>query len=209
MNIYGVRGYLTPDNVPLESHCRTFAIPNDVQWLAVFMGALLPLIYPENWQMYGELTPEESAEIMLNVIWDAYANDAGICPSVPTPFWDSETDVEDQSAVADQVWYGSVPDAEAPPAELDFGENVAIWILTGFVAYAGDIGAAIFFHTIAKEFVLSWKRGDVGEIFRIIVDSAEYGRVDTTAMAVGDIVDFTVVADPALDGHDLYIIKVS
>lgn len=99
-------GYLTPDSIPFDSHCRTFRIPNDVQWLSVFMGALYPLVHSGAWQQFGTLTPDEASEEFLNIIWDAYEQDEGICPVVGTPFWDTATDVDDNADPTDQPWYG-------------------------------------------------------------------------------------------------------
>lgn len=75
-----VVGYLTPDTVPEESHCRVLRIPADTAWLSTFMGALLPLADPASWQKYGDLSVEEAADAALNVIWDAYTVANQECP---------------------------------------------------------------------------------------------------------------------------------
>lgn len=75
-----VVGYLTPDAIPEESHCRVLRIPADVTWLSTFMGALLPLADPASWQKYGALTEQEAADEALNVIWDAYNLASQECP---------------------------------------------------------------------------------------------------------------------------------
>lgn len=132
---------------------------------------------------------------------------------VPAPYWDDSDDVDDSLPADAQPWYGTVSDPEAPPAELDFVENAAIWALTGFLAVATwEVGfaPAILFHTIAPKFVLATKRGDLGEIIRILVDGEEAARVDTSSAAPGDIIRTPIVADPAItSGHDIAIIQVS
>lgn len=207
MNIYGVTGYLTPDNLPEERHCRTFKIPNDVQWLSVFMGALLPLIDPESWQPSGELTPDEAADGMLNVIWDAYASDEGECPTVPTPFWDGVTELDDEYPEGELTpWYGVAIVTYASPPEVTFVEQLFIWGFAGFMAYSGAVGAAIAFLTIAPRFVIAFKTGDVGGIVDVIVDASRVGRYNTYSATPG-ILRVPIYANPDLDEHQIYIVK--
>jgi len=53
------------------------------------------------------------------------------------------------------------------------------------------------------------RRGDLGEIIRIIVDGEEAARVDTSPAAAGDVLRVEIVGDPDLDGHDIAIVQVS
>lgn len=207
MNIYGVKGYLTPDDLPEDRHCRTFKIPNDVQWLSVFMGALLPLIYPESWQESGALTPDEAADGMLDVIWDAYANDEGECPTVPTPFWDEVTDLDDEYPEGELTpWYGIANVTYASPPDVDFVEKLGIWTIAGFLVYAGQPGAAIAFLTVAPKFVIAFKTGDIGAIVDIIIDSSRVGSVNTYSASPG-VLRVAVTGNPDLDSHQLYLVK--
>lgn len=204
--------YLTPDDVPETRLCRVFSIPDSAQWLGTFMGALLPLIDPETWQQGGTLTPDEAADEALEIIWQAYSPYAQspTCFSVPTPFWDEAQDVDDQVGVDDQIWYGEVDDPDAPPDEINFIDNAAIWVITGFIAYSGNIGAAIAFNTVAPRFVLAWRRGDVAEVIRVIIDAADYGTVDTSTVAAGEIIELSILpADQELTSHDILLVKVS
>lgn len=162
--------------------------------------------------MVGEQTPMEAAEMYAAVLDQALGVE---CPSgeggIPTPFWDEALDVDDQETSEAQGWYGHVTDPEAPPEELTFIENAAIWAFTGFVAFATyevGLAPAILFHTIAPRFVLAWKRGDVGEIIRVIIDGAEAGTVDTTSAGVGDLVEFNVVGDQDLSTHELLLVQI-
>lgn len=203
-------GFPTPDSLPEETACRTFTIPASTAWLAVVMGCLYSLIDENNWQQFeGGITREEAADRAAAMLDQAYDDITETCPgTVPTPFWDDAEDLDDQLPDDIQPWYGEVTDYTAPPYELDFVENAGIWVITGFIAYAGQIGAAIFFQTIAPRFVLAWKRGDVGEIIRVVIDSAEYGRVDTSTVGVGEIIQLNVLPDPDLETHDILLIKV-
>lgn len=171
------------------------------------MGALLPLIDPDSWLKYGSLTPEECAQFALDMIWQAYEPESQVC-TMPTPFWDDAPDLDDQLPDDIQPWYGEVVDYTAPPYELDFVENAGIWIITGFVAYAGGLGAAVAFQTIAPRFVLAWKANDIGEIIRVVIDAADYATVDTGTVAPGDIIQLSVLPDPDLETHDILLVKV-
>lgn len=160
----------------------------------------------------SEITIEETITYWQGVIasfWDDPACASG--GGIPTPYWDDAADVDDQLSAEEQVWYGYVADPSAEPEELTFIENAAIWAFTGFIAYASwEVGfaPAVVFHTIAPRFVLAWKRGDVGEIIRVIVDGAEAGVVDTTDAAEGELVEFNVVADQSLETHELLLVQV-
>lgn len=209
-NYPGEKGFPTP-NAPIEtSACRTFLVPANDEWLGILMGAVLTLTRPFNWYKWGELTPDEAADAWNEIIAQVYANapDSTCAINVPTPFWDDESDLGDEEPADMQPWYGEVTDPEAPPGELTFVESAGIWVITGFLAYSGNIGAAVYFNTIAPRFVLAWRAGDVGEIIRVVVDAADYGTVDTSSYSAGDIIEMDVVADPALMTHDIYLVKV-
>lgn len=193
-----------PTDAPLVSVCFNY------DWLPFVLGALQQLTLQATWQTD---TDEDRALAMRRgaslLQLASLAYDDAACPvaEVETPFWDDSTDVDDSAGTDEQIWYGEVTDAEAPPAELDFVENAAIWLFTGFIAYSGDIGAAIFFHTIAPKFVLAFKAGDVGEIIRIVIDSAEYDSVDTTGHA-GEVVTRPITPPPSeAGGHDIFLVK--
>jgi hypothetical protein len=208
-------GYPTPVSIPDETTCLTLMIPADGAWWALTLGLLYTLTLEWNWQQFeGGISREDAVARWVQMFDQAVelAATTNTCTAAieyPTPYWDDATDVDDSADVEDQVWYGEVADAEAPPAELSFTDNVGIWLLTGFIAYSGDIGAALFSHTIAPRFVLAWRRGDVGEVIRIVVDSSDYATVDTSGYSPGDVIEYPVVADSALSSHDMYVIKVS
>lgn len=202
-------GYLTPDNIPDERLCRSFSIPNDTAWLGTFMGAIAPLLDEETWRKFGTLTPEECAAQWQEIF---FSFQTACAVEVQAPYWDTAANVDDSLPEDAETWYGTTPDPEAPADELTFVENAFIWSFTGFLAFATwEVGfaPAILFHTVAPRFVLAFKRGDVGEVIRIIVDANEAARVDTTPYAAGDIVRVPIVGDPDLDEHDLVIVQVS
>jgi len=175
-------------------------------------GALALLGEDENWEAFGNMTPAECAQLMRDMLIRWYDEPCATNDSVPTPYWDEDIDVEDSAPSATQTWYGTVSDPEAAPGSLTFIENAAIWTFTGFLAIATlEIGAApaILFSTIAPRFVLATRRGDLGEIIRILIDGEEAATVDTSGAVVGDVIRTTIVGDPSLTSHDVMIVQVS
>jgi len=206
--------WLTPDEAPEALLCRAFSLPNNAEWLGNFTGALGELTYEENWEKYGALTPEETALAYRDLISAANMGSLGECPtrSAPTPYWDEDQDVDDEMPEDDQIWYGYVEDPTAPAEELTLIEQFAIWGMTGFIAFASwEVGfaPAILFNTIAPKFVLAFKRGDVGEVIRIIVNANEAATVDTTPYAEGDVVRVQIAGNPEDETHDVLIVQVS
>lgn len=69
-----MRGWLTPEALPVGTVCRLLRIPDDPTWLAPVTGALLSLTQAFNWEQFGVTTPEEAAARygeMLNQFQDA------------------------------------------------------------------------------------------------------------------------------------------
>jgi len=213
--LYDAVGFPTPVDIPLEVGTRAFCIPSSSAWFALVMGCLMLLADEENWQQNsGGITAAEAAEAAQEIIDSGYDGtcDTGGGGNIPTPFWDTATDVDDEFAPEDQIWYGEVDDPDLPPGELTFTENAAIWAFTGFVAFATlEVGAAtaIFFHTLAKRWVMAFKRGSIGEVIRVLVDGVEYGRVDTSSASEGEIVEVRVMPPDDDEPHDIMLIQVS
>lgn len=206
-NFPGQKGYPTPNSAPEETFRRVFVLPNNDEWLGLLMGAVQLLT--EEWRYYewGEFTAAETAAAFNQIILDAYD---GVGESMPTPFWDEDSDVDDEEPVETQPWYGYVTNPDAPPDELDFVTEAAIWTITGFLAVATvELGfaPAILFNTVARKLVIPMRRGDLGEIIRIWIDGSEGATVDTTPYAPGDIVRVQVVGDPDEETHQLIIVQ--
>lgn len=207
--------WVTPPTLPIDKYCRQILIPNSPEWVGTVSGALLPLIYKNSWEQSEDgITPEEASEAAF-AMFQAYSQ--SICADVefPTPYWDDDTSVDDEATSETQEWYGQVTNPEAPPDELTFVENAVIWLLSGFVLVAaaptivGAAPAAIFFRTVAVRFTLAFNRGDIREIFRVVVDAIDYGTVDTDALAVGDIVELNVDGLADLSTHDILIVRTT
>jgi len=205
----------TPDSLPETSACRTFRVPANDEWLGVLMACVMVLANEWNWYQWGTLTPDEASQAWQDIILRAYADsftDTCLIGGVPTPYWDTDNDVDDNPVPEEQPWYGYVTNPELPADELTFIEQSAIWAFTGFLAVATiEVGAypAVLFNTIAPRFVLATRRGDVGEIIRILVDGDEAARVDTSGYSAGDVIRTAIIANPELETHDIMIIQVS
>lgn len=60
--------FLTPDAPPASYVCRTIRIPADVAWLGLVNGALHELTSVENWEQFGELSPDETAAAFMDIV---------------------------------------------------------------------------------------------------------------------------------------------
>jgi len=63
--------YLTPDNPSEGFICRVLQIPNSTLFLSIVEGCLLDLVYPRSFEQFGDLTPEETAQLFYDM-WDAF-----------------------------------------------------------------------------------------------------------------------------------------
>lgn len=70
--------YLTPDSIAADLVCRPLRIPNTDRLLWAVSGALYELTRPENWELFGDVTPSEAAAAMSAML-DEYFT--GTCAS--------------------------------------------------------------------------------------------------------------------------------
>lgn len=130
----------------------------------------------------------------------------------PAPYWDDDEDVDDEEPAEDQEWYGMVTNPAAPANELTFVENAVIWIITGFIALVlspalpAGVAAGLAFRTLATRFTLAFRRGDVIEQIRIVIDAKDYGTVDTSTVAEGEIIEVNVNGLDEADFHDILLV---
>jgi len=71
--------YLTPQELPEESVCRSLLIPDDSEWLALFGGALTELQLKYNWEDSGGLTVDETISKMMQIINNWYTEPCASC----------------------------------------------------------------------------------------------------------------------------------
>lgn len=202
----GLRGFPTP-NMPAGTLSYLLFYFPDEEWAQWILGALEPMNYADNWFESGEMSVDDAAEEFRCIVQDAPYN---LIPEelTQTPFWDNAEDVDDTAPPDDQRWYGYVTDPDAPAGELDFVEDASVWVVSGMIALAtGSVGVALAFRTFVRNFILTQKKGDVGETIRYVID----GRDMTTIAGdgSGDLVSVSMVGDPDLSEHDFYIIKTS
>jgi len=79
--------YLTPDTPQdeLDRLQRSFCIPNNAEWLGVFMGAIYPLTREENWELHGIVTPSEAAATFQEIFDNAFYGIVGCAMSECCP----------------------------------------------------------------------------------------------------------------------------
>jgi hypothetical protein len=214
--------YPAPDNYPTTSFPQPVPAPlvdpDDAgtlltvqyswEWQELLLAAVDQLRNPATWQ--GDET-----EVGQAIDRAAYLKELLITPvrDMPTPFWDDESDVEDEEPADMQPWYGEVTNPEAPAGELDFVENAALWIITGIVAIAtfevGGIAPAIAFHTTVEKFIILQKRGDVAQTIRYVVDGEDMKFVNTAPYAPGDIIETPIVTPQTGGDHTLLIVQTA
>ena len=74
------RAWLTPSvQAASAKTCRLFRIPDDKEWIGAFMGAIAALCDPDNWELYGIVTPDEAAETFTEVYEDCIINGMDRC----------------------------------------------------------------------------------------------------------------------------------
>lgn len=62
------RQWLTPDALPAGVRCVQITVPDDEDFYAMLIGAITPLLFPENYEQHGSLTPEDCAAWWIE--WD-------------------------------------------------------------------------------------------------------------------------------------------
>jgi hypothetical protein len=53
--------WLTPDDAPDGTRTIALTIPKGDEWEAIVRGALVPLMFPSSYELFGAITPEEAA----------------------------------------------------------------------------------------------------------------------------------------------------
>jgi len=62
-----VRAWLTQNDIPATRTDFVLTLPSSWEWRAQFLGAFLLLTKPENWELFGTLTPQEMADEWLEL----------------------------------------------------------------------------------------------------------------------------------------------
>lgn len=71
--------WLTQDSIPTRTTVA-ISLPNNEQWRAQFLGALLLLTGAENWELFGDLTPEQMAAEWLDIFTNFTSGETTMIP---------------------------------------------------------------------------------------------------------------------------------
>lgn len=195
-----------PDDPDLEM----ILVEYNPAWTEVLMAAVDQLLLYSTWE------GDHDAKILAvnrasNLKW-LLQEPVDIAEEVPAPYWDDDEDVDDEMPADEQEWYGMVTNPTAPADQLTFVENAVIWIFTGFIALVlapalpAGVAAGLAFRTLATRFTLAFRRGDIIEQIRIIIDAQDYGTVNTGDVAVGDIIEIDVNGLEDAAFHDILLV---
>lgn len=202
---------LTPPEVdPDDPDLEMILVEYNPAWVEVLMAAVDQLLQYSTWE--GDHDTKILAVNRANNLKWILQEPVDISQEVPAPYWDSDEDVDDSETPEDQTWYGEVTNPTAPADELTFVENAVIWIFTGFIALVlspalpAGVAAGLAFRTFATRFTLAFRRGDIIEQIRIIIDAQDYGTVNTGDVAVGEIIEIDVNGLADLPTHDILLV---
>jgi len=145
-------------------------------WLPYVLGALYQLYLQTTWKADSEgiLLAQQRATKLTSLFVTPTCETGG----VPAPYWDDESDVDDEKPPLEQIWYGTWVDGE-------FVESVGTIAIAGFLALGATPAAAIAFLTVAPRFRLAWRTGDWGGVIRIFFNEVDMGTVDTNTALEG------------------------
>lgn len=216
--------YPNPDNYPEASFPQeltppaidpdegeTILVAYSPEWTQVLMAAVDQLLLYSSWEGTHDgkilaVNRASNLKFQLQNPIDVGERD------YPAPYWDSDEDVDDAMPADEQDWYGMVTNPSAPADELTFVENAVIWILTGFIALVlapslpVGAAAAMTFRTLASRFTLAFRRGDIIEQIRIIIDAKDYGKIDTSTVGVGELIEIDINGLDEAAFHDIMLV---
>lgn len=203
-------GAVTPPDVDPDEG-ETILVAYNPEWSPVLAAACNQLLQYNSWLgTYAEriLAAERAANLKIQLMIPVEVGEE----DYPAPYWDSDEDVDDEMPAEEQEWYGMVTNPTAPANELTFVENAVIWIITGFIALVlspalpAGVAAGLAFRTLATRFTLAFRRGDIIEQIRIIIDAKDYGTVNTGDVAVNEIIEIDVNGLDEADFHDILLV---
>jgi len=202
---------LTPPAVdPDDPDLEMLLVEYNPAWTEVLMAAVDQLLLYSTWE--GDHDDKILAVNRASNLKWLLQEPVDIAEEVPAPYWDTDEDVDDEEPATDQEWYGMVTNPTAPADELTFVENAVIWIFTGFIALVlapalpVGVAAGLAFRTLAARFTLAFRRGDIIEQIRIIIDAKDYGTVNTGDVAVGEVIEIKVNGLEDLEAHDILLV---
>lgn len=200
-----------PEVDPDDPDLEMILVEYNPEWTEVLMAAVDQLLQYSSWE------GDHDAKILAvnranNLKWILQEPALVGERDYPAPYWDNDGDVDDEMPIETQEWYGMVTNPTAPADELTFVENAVIWIFTGFIALVlapalpAGVAAGLTFRTLATRFTLAFRRGDIIEQIRIIIDAKDYGTVDTSTVAAGETIEIDVNGLDDAAFHDILLV---
>lgn len=138
-------GYNTPNSAPTDTMCITIAVPNSVEWLSLFTGAIDGMTEERAWQLVGSVSEADAAaraDIMFKTI------QRGFCHMIGEIITAAFFTVPDKYLACDGTSYARVdyPDlyAALDSAFIVDADNFTVPDLRGMfprgAAISGDMG---------------------------------------------------------------------
>lgn len=199
-----------PEVDPNDPDQEMILVEYNPAWTPVLMAAVDQLLLYSTWE--GDHDAKILAVNRASVLKWLLQEPVDISQETPAPYWDTDEDVDDSMPEDEQTWYGEVTNPTAPANELTFVENAVIWIFTGFIALVlspalpAGVAAGLAFRTLATRFTLAFRRGDIIEQIRIVIDAKDYGTVNTGDVAVGEVIEVDVNGLEDLSAHDILLV---
>lgn len=156
--------WLTPDTPPEKRfYFRTLQIPATSEFLGLVSGALIELAQSHNYEEAGELTAQETADIFLAMLQPFWVNNN------EPPEWETPDDLDGQPA---QNWY----------------DELADWIIAGFLAVTFTPQAAITYTATVPKLRIAFRTGNIGALFKVLINGVEVWTGDSYA-PITDLID--------------------
>jgi hypothetical protein len=147
--------FLTPNNAPDNQQVvRRIVLPADNTWTSVFDGHILELTRRWNWEKYGDLTAEDTAQ------WFADHYREFTTDYKETPYAD---DTEELDGSPEYPWY----------------EQLYDWVIAGFLAYTFTPLAAITYNATVPKLRVAFRTNNIGALFRVLINGVEVWTGDS------------------------------
>lgn len=156
--------FLTPDFPPEHRfYSRRLLIPATAEFLGLVNGALSELCQAHNWEKDGEMTEDEAAEFFLSM-FQAYLKNQN-----EPPDWENPDELD---GLPEQPWY----------------DELADWIIAGFLAITFTPQAAVTYTATVPKLRIAFRTGNLGALFRVLINGVEVWTGDSYA-PVTDLIE--------------------
>lgn len=157
-------GWLTPNTPPPDKvFVRRLFIPAQNDWLALVDGALNELTKAYNWQLFGDMSVDDTVAA-FDAMYQLYIENDN-----EPPYSENAADEDGTPA---HPWYEALED----------------WIIAGFLAVTFTPAAAIVYQATVPKLRVAFRTGDIGALFRVLINGVEIWSGDSYSPIV-DIID--------------------